>query len=71
MKMSKNEQWVLAYLGEHPGYHSPSSIGVSHGAEAGSNSFAHHSSWASPVCKRLVEKGLVERNEKGHYRIKS
>ena len=29
----------------------------------------HHSASASPVCKRLVEIGKVERNTKGHYRL--
>jgi hypothetical protein len=30
----------------------------------------YHSSWASPKCKRLVEEGYLERNEKGWYRLK-
>lgn len=30
----------------------------------------HHSSSASPVCLRMVEKGLLERNDRGHYRIR-
>jgi len=29
----------------------------------------HHSSSASPVCKRLVKVGALERNDDGHYRI--
>lgn len=28
-----------------------------------------HSAWASPKCLRLVEEGLLERNDDGHYRI--
>lgn len=27
----------------------------------------HHSSSASPVCKRLTKAGKLERNERGHY----
>ena len=28
-----------------------------------------HSSVGSPLCKRMVELGMVERNAKGHYRL--
>ena len=28
-----------------------------------------HSSVGSPVCKTMVERGIAERNEKGHYRL--
>lgn len=30
-----------------------------------------HSSTGSPICKKLVDKGLAERNEKGYYKITS
>ena len=30
---------------------------------------AHHSCWASPICLRLVEKGLLLRNKKGRYKL--
>ncbi|MCK4782164.1 MAG: hypothetical protein KAV87_00325 [Desulfobacteraceae bacterium] len=30
-----------------------------------------HSSVGSPVCKKMVEMGLAERNDKGHYRLVS
>lgn len=29
----------------------------------------HHSAAASPVCKRLVCYGLLDRNSSGHYRL--
>lgn len=29
----------------------------------------HHSASSSPVCKRLVELGVLQRNDAGHYRI--
>lgn len=28
-----------------------------------------HSSVGSPVCKEMVDLGLVERNDKGHYKL--
>ena len=28
-----------------------------------------HSSYGSPICKKMVELGIAERNEKGHYRL--
>ena len=28
-----------------------------------------HSSIGSPVCKKMVELGIAERNENGHYRL--
>lgn len=28
-----------------------------------------HSSFGSPICKRMVELGLAERNSRGQYRI--
>lgn len=31
--------------------------------------YPHHSASASPVCKRLVEKGVVMRNDCGHYML--
>lgn len=29
-----------------------------------------HSAWASPRCRKLVEKGLLERNAKGWYKLR-
>ena len=31
--------------------------------------FGGHSSIGSPVCKKMVELGIAERNESGHYRL--
>lgn len=52
------------------GWTSPSVIGIAYGDHLhGNNSFHnYHSAWASPRCKSLVKKGLVVRNDKGHYR---
>lgn len=68
--MTKNEQWILEYLRENQGFNTPTAIGWAHAAaHPAVSSCCHHSSWASPILKRLVAKGLVERNSKGHYRI--
>lgn len=32
--------------------------------------FGGHSAIGSPICKSLVKKGILIRNEKGHYRLK-
>lgn len=68
MKLTKNEQWILDYL-KGKDYVSPTVIGKSHASVTGSAGFTHHSSWASPICLRLVKKGLLVRNEKGHYKL--
>lgn len=31
--------------------------------------WGYHSASASPVCRRLVARGLLERNTRGHYRL--
>ena len=64
MKLTNNEQWVLDYL-KGKDYVSPTEIGKIHALAVGSYSFTHHSAWASPICLRLVKKGLLLRNEKG------
>ena len=28
-----------------------------------------HSSWASPICQRLVRQGILRRNHRGHYQV--
>ena len=43
---------------------SPTEIGVNVGG------LGKHSSYGSPICKRMVKLGLAERNSKGHYRLK-
>lgn len=60
--MTKNEQAVYDYLKSANGkFISPTTIG--HDVGGGDR----HSSWASPICKRLVSKGLVKRHECGWY----
>lgn len=69
MELSTNEQNVLDYLKRWPNdFISPTQIGHVVG---GRGKWAYrHSSWASPICKRLVKKGLVERSNEGWYKVK-
>jgi hypothetical protein len=61
-KLTDNEKGVLELLKEHAGqWISPSSI------EWMITSKKHSSSWASRICLRLVDKGLIKRNKKGQY----
>jgi hypothetical protein len=68
MKTTTSQQCVLDYLKDKD-FTSPSVIGSSHAREFGFNPWKHHSNWASPICKRLVERGLLERNSKGYYKL--
>lgn len=62
--MTPNQFAVLAYLCEkQPQFVAPTEIG----REVGGN--GRHSAWASPICKRLVDLGLVNRSPDGHYKI--
>ncbi|KKM20033.1 hypothetical protein LCGC14_1649600 [marine sediment metagenome] len=61
-KLTKNEQCVLDYL-RGKEWVSPTKIGITlHPTRM------HGSPWASPICLRLTNKGLLERNDKGWYR---
>jgi len=61
----KHQDFIINYL-KGKDFTSPSEIGRAFGR---GKEGIYHSSWASPKCKKLVEMGLLERNEKGHYRI--
>lgn len=61
-QIKPNEQLVLEYL-RGKKWVSPTKIGY-----ALHPSRMYGSPWASPICKRLVNKGLLQRNEQGHYR---
>lgn len=71
--LTNRQNWVLNYLTEYKrqycdGWVSPSQVGNQYGI-AVLDKKGLHSSTGSPILKELVEKGLVERNKKGHYRI--
>ena len=62
MKLARMQQSVVDYL-RGKDWTSPSEIGREVWGPG------HHSSTGSPRCKRLVEMGVLERNERGHYRL--
>lgn len=63
-----NEQWIAEYL-QGKDYTSPTVIGKAHAMAFNILSLNHHSAWASPICKRMVKKGILIRNEKGQYKL--
>ena len=66
MKLTYNQTMVFNYLsGKYPEYIGPTQIGQ----EVAYSDTA--SPWASRICKALVKKGLVERNQRGQYRTTS
>jgi len=76
-KLTKNEQRIVDFLSNDSfcpksAWVSPTVIGEVVGGLMlpGYSGGLRHSSWASPICLRLVRFGLLERNTKGHYRIK-
>jgi hypothetical protein len=65
MKLSENELNICQYLAYNRDWISPTIIGGSCGPNPNS-----HSAWASPICLRMVKKGLLKRNKKGWYKLK-
>lgn len=64
----ESADWICSFL-EGKDFTSPSVIGRAHADTHGILSEHHHSSWASPICKRMVAEGLLERNQDGCYRL--
>jgi hypothetical protein len=62
--VTDRQRAVLAYL-TGKDWTSPTDIGRNVWG------WPHHSATASPVCKRMVAIGLLERNSKGLYRRKA
>jgi len=67
MRQSTKSELVMRYLTQKPSgeWTSPTEIGRRVWG------LGHHSSSASPVCKRLVADGKLARSTLGHYRISS
>ena len=63
-ELTERQKFVLSFL-DGKGFVSPSKIGSAYGATIGKPHF--HSAFASPICKKLVELGLLERSDNGHY----
>ena len=64
MRLTGRQQDIVDYL-KRKDWTSPTEIG---GKVWG---YPHHSSTASPACKRLVARGVLERNNRGRYRLMS
>lgn len=77
MHLTKKQEWMLNYVKENTNcanvqgaeYVSPTKVGRAYGESQGKEGY--HSSAASPVLLKLTEKGLIERNDQGHYRYYS
>ena len=69
--MTRTQEWIVRYL-DRRGFCSPTQIGRAYGDFLhGNNSFhTFHSAWASPRCLELTKMGALERNNKGHYRLR-
>ena len=65
---TENERLVLDYLKSQGRLVSPTVIGLQVGGRT-SSGLKRHSAWASPICKRLVEKGLAQRDNDGWYKF--
>ena len=66
-KFTKQEEFIYKYL-DGCDWTSPTEIGREYGLSLVPPK-KYHSSWASPKCLRLHKIGLLERNNKGHYRL--
>jgi hypothetical protein len=65
--MTETQQWIIHFL-TGKGWTSPTKIGEAYGRMQDKDGY--HSSWSSPKCLVLVQKGILERNDNGHYRLK-
>lgn len=67
-KLNGTDQWIIAFL-EGKDFTGPEQIGKAYGEGIGNPRL--HSSWASPKCKKLTLMGILERSDRGNYRLKN
>jgi len=65
VKLAEKKVIMLAALKQSNQWESPTLLG-----QLCKQDFTRASSWASQVLKALVKDGLVERNDRGNYRVK-
>lgn len=58
---SEQQKWILCYMREGV-WESPTAIGKAYRR-------GYHSAWASPKLANMMRQSLVERNERGHWRL--
>lgn len=68
INLTKSQAWVYDFLKKSKKWTSPTKVGNEYGMQVLGK--FRHSSTGSPICLRLVELGLLLRNDKGHYKIK-
>jgi len=66
-KLSENELNVFKYLQGKTEFVSPKKIGMVIGGKLPDKGA---SKWGSVICRKLLSKGYLERNNRGHYLIK-
>lgn len=72
MTLTKTQQWVLDYLTLYPGdWVSPTEIGRMYGRQKHNTGDpgTYNSAFASPRCLALTRMGLIQRSDKGWYRV--
>jgi len=63
-----SHKFILKYL-KGKDFTSPTEIGIAWGLFRTDLLGNYHSGWASPICLKLVELGLLIRNNKGWYKL--
>ena len=65
-QLTHSQHLALKYLeSKCPAFVSPTEVGREVGKQLGKQD--RHSSFGSPLCKKLVKEGLAVQNEAGHY----
>ena len=65
--LTENQKKIMRYLKGMKVFVSPTEIGLSAGGRTKTGLW-RHSAWASPICKKLVGMGYLERSDYGWYR---